>query len=88
MTITQTSQPPKGKIENMWDSEPRAGKSSDKWVKSHEMPQISYRKDFQWGLWVIGSHTSLQSCSSKHHNQFYNLGFVISMVAILKQEKQ
>ena len=57
----------------------RAGKSSEKWVKSHEMSQISYRRDFQWGLWVIGSHTSLQSCSSKHHNQFYNFGFVISM---------
>ena len=41
MTITHTCQPPKGKIENMWDSEPRAGKSSEKWVKSHEMSQIS-----------------------------------------------
>ena len=55
------------------ETEPRAGKSSDKWVKSHEMPQISYRRDFQWGLWVIGSHTSLQSCtqssSSKWHYQ-------------------
>ena len=34
-------------------SEPRAGKSSEKWVKSSEMSQISYWKDFQWGLWVL-----------------------------------
>ena len=35
----QTCQPPKGK--KMWDSEPRDGKSSEKWVKSGEMFQIS-----------------------------------------------
>ena len=37
----------------MWDSEPRAGKSSEKRVKSHEMSQISKKKDFQQGLWVL-----------------------------------
>ena len=28
----------------------RAGKSSEQWVKSHEMSQISYRGNFQQGL--------------------------------------
>ena len=37
----------------MWDSEPRAGKSSEKWVKSREMSQISEWKDFQRELWVL-----------------------------------
>ena len=37
----------------MSDSEPRAGRSSEKRVKSHEMSQISKRKDFQQGLWVL-----------------------------------
>ena len=31
----------------------RAGKSSEQWVKSHEMSQISYRGNFQQGLWVL-----------------------------------
>ena len=86
--LPRLAKPQKAKLKIRETPEPRAGKSGEKWVKSHEMSQISYRKDFQWGLWVIRSHTSLQSCSSKHHNQFYNLGFAISMVAILKQEKQ
>ena len=37
----------------MWDSEPKAEKSSEKWVKSSEMSQISKWKDFQKGLWVL-----------------------------------
>ena len=24
-----------------------------KWLKSRELSQISYWKDFQWGLWVL-----------------------------------
>ena len=28
---------------------------------------------------ILGSHISLKSCSSKHLDQFYNLGFVICM---------
>ena len=39
--------------QKMRDSEPRAGKSSEKWVKSSEMSQISKWKDFQWRLWVL-----------------------------------
>ena len=41
------------KAKKKWDSEPRAGKSSEKWVKSREMSQISYWKDFQGRLWVL-----------------------------------
>ena len=50
-TLVQTCQPPKGKkceILNMEKS--RAGKSSEKWVKSREMSQISFRGNFQCGL--------------------------------------
>ena len=35
------------------NSEPTAGKSCEKWVKSRDMSQISKRKDLQWGLWVF-----------------------------------
>ena len=31
----------------------RAGKSSEKWVKSREMSQISFGGNFQQGLWVL-----------------------------------
>ena len=37
----------------MLDSEPRAGKSSKKWVKSSEVSQISKMKDLQLGLLVL-----------------------------------
>ena len=47
----QTCQPPKGLKKR--DSEPTAGKSCEKWVKSREMSQISKQKDLQWGLWVF-----------------------------------
>ena len=62
--LPRLANPQKAKLKIRETPEPRAGKRGEKWVKSHEMSQISYRKDFQWGLWVIGSHTSLQSCSS------------------------
>ena len=44
---------PTPKRQKMWDSEPTAEKSSEKWVKSREMSKISYKKDFQWGLWGL-----------------------------------
>ena len=47
----RTWQPQNGK--KMWDSEPRAGKSSEKWVNSREMSQISEWKDFPRELWVL-----------------------------------
>ena len=44
---------PTSKRIKKWDSEPTAGKSCEKWVKSRDMSQISKRKDLQWGLWVF-----------------------------------
>ena len=56
----------------MWDSVPRAGKSSEKWVKICEMSQISY-----YGFW-----------SSKVEQYSCYCDFYVLLAAILKQEKQ
>ena len=37
----------------VWDSKPRAAKSSQKCIKSQERSQISYWKDLHRGLWVL-----------------------------------
>ena len=42
-SICRLANPQKAK---MWDSEPKAGKSCEKWVKSSEMSQISKWTDF------------------------------------------
>ena len=47
------------KAKKMSDSEPRARKSSEKWVKSREMSQISKWKNFQQGFWVLEVTVSL-----------------------------
>ena len=72
----------------MRDSDLRAGRSSEKWVKKPEdVPNFPVER-LPVGIMGIGSHISPQCCSgSKHHDQFYNLGFVIFhvlLVAILK----
>ena len=54
--LPRIANPQKAKLK-ICETEPKAGKSGEKWVKSHEMSQISYRKDLQWGLWVIRSWT-------------------------------
>ena len=51
--FSDTDLPTTPKRQKMWDSEPRAGKSSREWVKSSEVSQISKRKDFQLGLLVL-----------------------------------
>ena len=88
-TLVQTCQPPKGKKCEILNLEKSgAGKSSEKWVKSHEMSQISYRGDFQWGLWVLEVTYHLKAAGSKHHDQFYNLGLVISMFCWWSSQKR
>ena len=37
----------------VWDSKPRAAKSSQKCIKGQERSQISYWKDLHQGLWVL-----------------------------------
>ena len=54
--LVQTCQHPKDK---KCDSEPRAGKCSEKWVKCYEMSWIFSLKDFQWRLWVFEVTISL-----------------------------
>ena len=50
---------PTPKRQKMSDSEPKARKSSEKWVKSREMSQMSKWKNFQQGLWVLEVTVSL-----------------------------
>ena len=54
--------------------------------KSREVPNFLL-EGLTPGIMGTGSHISLSSCSSKHHDQFYDLDFVIHVLlaAILKQ---
>ena len=72
-------------------TEPRARKSCDKWVKSHEMSQISKWKDFQRRLWVL----EVSTCHFKAGDVnmmsillFRFCNFYVLLAAILKHEKQ
>ena len=57
-------------------------KSSEKWVKYCEMSQISQWEDFQQGLWVLEVTCHFKAGAVKHHNQFYELSFVISTFVV------
>ena len=72
------------KRQKMWDSEPRAGKSSKKWVKSSEMSHISKWKDIQWVSWVL-EVTLWYYCKAEAVN--ITINFTILLAAILKHEK-
>ena len=75
----QTCQPAKGR-KIMWDSEPKAGKSSEKWVlKSREMSQISFWKDFQGRLGVLEVAYHFKAEAVNITIILYELGFVICM---------
>ena len=75
----------------MWDSEPRAGKSSEKWVKSREMSQISKWKDFQQELWVleVTYHFKAGAVNIRINFMIFRFcNFSVLLVAILKYETQ
>ena len=63
----------------MRDSEPRPGKSNDKWVKGREMSQMSYWKDFQWRLWVLEVTYHFKAGAVNLTSHLRVIGFVISM---------
>ena len=59
-----------------------------KLVKCREMSQIFLLEGLLVEVMGIGNHISLKNWGSKHHDQFYDLGFVILyvwLVAILRE---
>ena len=75
------------KRQKMRDSEPRPGKSNDKWVKGREMSQMSYWKDFQWRLWVLEVTYHFEAGAVNLTSHLRVIGFVIScfLAAILRE---
>ena len=74
-SVCRLANPQKAKNVRVWTW---AGKGGEKCVKCREMSQIM----------GIGKHISLKNWGSKHHDQFYHLGFVILYVllaAILRE---